>query len=254
MPKNAGENAGGNPGGNVGENVGGVGGVMEEASVALSRMDYLTCEMHCLHALSLARQAEDWPYYRRILMPLQECRRQRRMIAAEGKVRLGTSTLSGPIESILSDIQYGCVVVSHPHTPDDAKQLITAARQQHRHIEVLFTNNHSDGDLWKISAFGELSFHIERPAPPAIWRENYRDGGDKYVSTGSSAPKIQSSCTIADWFIDTSELLGDAGINHADQQSQPMARLIALEKCIDIVTDHEKLHQRLWDTATQLIA
>ena len=65
--------------------------IMEDASQALSRMDYLSCETFCLKALSLARRAKRWPVYARILLPLQETRRQRRMIAAAGVIRLGSA-------------------------------------------------------------------------------------------------------------------------------------------------------------------
>jgi len=63
--------------------------LMEDASRALAEMDYLTCESLCLKALAAAREDGNWAYYKRILLPLQEVRRQRRMIAADGDVVLG---------------------------------------------------------------------------------------------------------------------------------------------------------------------
>ena len=50
--------------------------IMEAASKSLAQMDYLACEDGCLRALLFAREQRDWPYYARILLPLQEARRR----------------------------------------------------------------------------------------------------------------------------------------------------------------------------------
>ena len=57
---------------------------MEHASAALQSMDYAACEAGCLTALAMAGNARRWSDYARILLPLQESRRQRRMIAVDG--------------------------------------------------------------------------------------------------------------------------------------------------------------------------
>src|SRR5690606_17570305 len=83
--------------------------IMERASRSLAAMDYLTCERLCVEALAAARRAQDWSYYARILLPLQEARRQRRLIAADGWVRLGTSDLEGPHHDWSGVFEAGCV-------------------------------------------------------------------------------------------------------------------------------------------------
>src|SRR5690606_32298089 len=70
--------------------------IMERASQSLATMDYLASERDCLEALALARSQQDWRLYAAIILPLQECRRQRRMIAADGWVMLGSSSLTHP--------------------------------------------------------------------------------------------------------------------------------------------------------------
>ncbi len=52
--------------------------LMEDASLALAKTDYTTCETLCLQALAQARKNQDWDTYLRILRPLQEARRWRR--------------------------------------------------------------------------------------------------------------------------------------------------------------------------------
>ncbi len=94
--------------------------IMERASVALQAMDYATCEAACLEALRVARHGRQWADYARVLLPLQEARRQRRMNAADGTFRLGTGDLAGGPDSWLAALAPGCIVVTPPHDRADA--------------------------------------------------------------------------------------------------------------------------------------
>lgn len=62
---------------------------MHTASRALAGMDYARCEALCLDALDRARADEDWVMVRRVLLPLQEARRQKRQHALDSLARLG---------------------------------------------------------------------------------------------------------------------------------------------------------------------
>ena len=57
--------------------------IMEQASDALAGMAYLRCEKLCLEAMRLAREAKGFDTLGRIVLPLQEARRQRRQTAVE---------------------------------------------------------------------------------------------------------------------------------------------------------------------------
>ncbi len=145
---------------------------MERASEALAQMDYLHAETLCLKALRQAREAEDWAYYVRILLPLQEARRQRRMIAADGVIRLGTARLEGPVDRWLASMEAGCIVVTHPHTAEDARTLENEARNQHRYVEVLFAENRPEEERWTLRRF------TARPCLvfPVVWRPRRAPG------------------------------------------------------------------------------
>lgn len=234
--------------------------LMAEASAALAGMDYLTCEARCVQALALARSAGDWSYYGRVLMPLQEARRQRRAIAAEGLVRLGTSDLpTGPAasvaESILEHLRVGCLVVTRPHPPEVAAEVAALAVARRRFVEVLYGDTTPDRAVWMLRPFGvgqrpAWSVECELPAPPAPWRDRWID----VPSTHTRPP------TPADWFIDATEALGDAALTHVlgrpDRlpEDRPItAQILAeLERCLDVVPDHEFIHQRLLDAARDL--
>ncbi|MEX2216813.1 MAG: hypothetical protein WD768_22050 [Phycisphaeraceae bacterium] len=213
--------------------------IMEDASLALAKMDYLTGEATCLKALSLASEQRDWAYYGRILLPLQECRRQRRMIAAEGVVRLGTADLTGAAESWLGDLPEGCIVLTHPHSREDARRLQAAARDRQHHVEVLFADNEASASRWKLCAFTGPSIEVEVAAPPAAWRNAWLRPG-AVAEKGAKLP--------ADWFVDATEKLGDALLARVTTEN-PRQRIAELEACLAAMSDHEILHQRLADAA-----
>ncbi len=230
--------------------------VMERASVALVRMDYLACERYCLEALAMARRERRWAYYARILLPLQEARRHRRMIAADGVVRLGSTDLADIGSGILEQVTPGCMVVTRPHGKRDALALASAARDLGRYLEVLYCDNEASDEVWHVTSWQGPAVTVARPAPPASWRDVWLGGDIKLPLS-----PVKSAQRPADWVIDATEALGDAALAqvaqseqlaHRGQDTDPMQRLAALEACLLVVTDHEIIHQRLGDAARML--
>lgn len=111
--------------------------LMETASRALVARRYLECERLCNEALTIARASKDFGRLARIMLPLQECRRQRRQIATEH----GVTVLSGERlepERIIEARAKGCLLLTAPpYSPDDAVRLRELARQREAMIEVL---------------------------------------------------------------------------------------------------------------------
>ena len=220
--------------------------VMEAASVALSRTDYLLCEQHCLEALAAARQAENWAYYAKILMPLQESRRQRRITAAEGAVRLGSTRLEGDPDTWLSEHPAACIVLTRPHDVRTAAALRAAATARHLNVEVLLADCGADEPRWTLRAFTGREVSCTLAAPPAPWRDRWLEGqadaGD--ATTGGATP--------ADWFLDAAEALGDAAVAALTDHATTQQHLEGLEQCLEVVTDHEAIHHRLREVAHAL--
>ncbi len=204
---------------------------MQAASQALADMDYLRCERLCLDALTAARDNRDWDAYARVLLPLQEARRQRRITAAEGAVRLGTTTLDSDPATWLDNLDPACLVITHPHTPDTARTLLQSARRQHRMIEILYADNLSDADPWRITSFDGPPCTSAIAAPPPPSRERWSHPTD--------------TLDPAAWFLHAAESLGDQAAQHATAPPGDPQRITQLEHALLAVTDHEILHQQL---------
>jgi len=115
----------------------GIDRIMEEASRRLVATDYLEAERLCLEALSLARGHRDFGRYARILLPLQEVRRQRRQFAVEAGVFLiaGDRLEAG---AILARHRQGCLLLAQPpYEPGDEQAVRDLARKQSLFVEVL---------------------------------------------------------------------------------------------------------------------
>ncbi|MFA9478024.1 hypothetical protein ACERK3_06905 [Phycisphaerales bacterium AB-hyl4] len=219
--------------------------LMQRASEALVKMDYLGCETLCLQALGIARQQTAWSYYARILLPLQEARRQRRMIAAEGTIRLGSAGLETPAVDWLERLQPGCMVVTHPHTADDARALDDAVHQQQCHVEVLYANPASTRGTWTVRSFRGPDVHALLPAPPEAWQHRWLDEHTHLPH----AAEDSTIATPADWFLSAAEALGDAALDQVEMGLPSLDRLMQLERALQVARDHEILHQRLGDAA-----
>lgn len=220
-----------------------IGRLMEAASGALVEMSYLECEALCIQALEAARGAGAWEYVARILLPLQEARRQRRMIAAEGVIRLGTTTLTGTAEQWLERMGRGCIVVTSPHGPGVAAEVLRKARDGRKYVEVLYADSAPDGGRWRIASFGGPAVSVEVSAPPAECRDRWLEPGGGSGSDGG--------VRAADWFLDAMDALGEAamGTVAASSAAGAVERFERLDACLEVVTDHEILHQRLAEAA-----
>ena len=217
--------------------------VMDRASHALVAMDYLACEALCEQALALAHAKRDWTYFARVVLPLQECRRQRRLIAAEGGIRLGTGDLAGDPKAWLERVTPGCIVVTHPHTVDDALTLLRAARDRRLHVEVLFADNPPDAATWKLRAVTgsaeDRGLGVDREAPPT-------ECVDKWLTDPADARRQDAEA----WFTAAGEALGDDLIAKAAAFPEgDRKRVDLLLAMTALAPDHEKLHQRLADAA-----
>lgn len=115
--------------------------LMEEASQALVEVDYITCEKRCLEALNQAMDIKAFDVYARILLPLQEARRQRRQIAEDkGVIVLNAEKLSP--SQILEKHPAGCLMLfDPPYSAQDFTELRKLAYQQGNMVETLLVNH-----------------------------------------------------------------------------------------------------------------
>ena len=210
--------------------------VMEDASQKLADMQYLASEALCLRGLQIARESGNWTGYARVLLPLQECRRQRRMIAADTAVQLGTN-------ACWNDPAAGCVAVTHPLDVETARKIAADAAAHGRHVEVLWCDNAPDAPTWTVKTFAGPDIACDVPAPPP----------------GCVNQKLEPAVdelgpAAAHWFIAASEALGDAALEAVDAPRGSLERVEQLEAMVVAVNDHELLHQALGDAARAVAA
>lgn len=213
---------------------------METASQALAELDYARCESLCMDALNQARDVSEWVIYQRILMPLQETRRQRRQAALDGPILIGTPAQLGDVASQLNDLEQGCVVLTWPCTGGDAKALIASVHDSKKPIEVLSADNASDAPAWRVTSYAGPGLSVDLPAPKADWIGQWTD------------PSAIAPPTPAHWFMQASEALGNAALAAIQAMPGSLEYLQALEAALSCVDDHEILHQRLASAAKAL--
>ncbi|MDX1681686.1 MAG: hypothetical protein R3336_01070 [Phycisphaeraceae bacterium] len=221
--------------------------IMEQASEALATMDYSRCELACVQALTLARDGERWADYGRILLPLQESRRQRRMTAAEGAIRLGTAGLADDPQAWIDQHEAGCLLVGPIPDAQPVDQLREQAIHDGRPFEIFAwlepdAAPTTQSPAWTVAAG---SFTCTVPPPASQWQ-------DQTLNATSSAhpdPRSAEGDGPVEWFLDVLEQLGDRVIRESGEIDDPIERLALLEEGLGAVPDHELLHQRLLETA-----
>jgi hypothetical protein len=145
-----------------------------------------------------------------------------------------------------------CLVVTRPHGRAEAKALAAGARRARRFVEVLLADNPASAPRWRLRSLNGPALACEIAAPPAAWVDRWllRPGPvpQEPAANPGAAP------TPADWFLDAAEALGDQALSQVAAPPGSIERVEALEKCLEAATDHELIHQRLWDAARALCA
>ncbi|MEM6394012.1 MAG: hypothetical protein AAF797_14690 [Planctomycetota bacterium] len=218
---------------------------MEQASQALADMRYADAETGCLEALQLARAESNWRLYRRVVLPLQEARRGRRMNASDRAIRLGSSDLPTDPDALIQQVldtgqrpddveRPGCLVLTHPHTTEHLAALSAAAHDRTLDAEFLFADNPAHADHWRLTTTTDppITTEISKPDIPT----------DRWLNTVAARHA----------FIAASETLGNAAIAAATAPLGSPERIDQLEHLVTAVPDHELLHQALIAAADAL--
>ena len=205
--------------------------VMERASRQLVDMRYAESEATCLEALTAARVAENWTAYARIVLPLQECRRQRRQSAIDDGVQVGLAKGA--------DVpQTGCVVFTAPQEPADAAAWEAAGRAAGRLVEALYGQS-VHRKTWRVSSPRDPGLACPVPAPAKAFPLNQPLDGEARTKA-------------AHWFVAAVEALGNAALERVTADVGTVERIDQLEAAVHAVGDHEILHQQLAGAARAL--
>jgi len=192
---------------------------MERASAALARSKYFECERLAAEALELAHAGHDYDRMSRILLPLQEARRNRRLAALD----LGRVTVVEQMPAEGEPIKPGCYLIQPPLVGADGRELRERALATDVPVVVVVREPKTRAGLWPVVMIGPVTVRA-RVKPPA------------------KETKIELP-----WFVAAGEALGDAAIDEVDPEIPVVERVAALLDRLNTVVDHEKLHQRLMD-------
>jgi len=194
-----------------------VNSLMSKAQQALSRNHWFEAERLCARALDMARAEGDFNLMARILLPLQEARRQRMQAAIDSRKLVIVDEPMGDERQL----ETRCYLVQPPLVGADARRLRLLALEREVPAMFLCREPKTQLGLCPIVAIGQVTVRT-RIDPPKKW--------DK--------PDLA-------WYIEACELLGDAAIETLDRTAEPARQVDALLERLDAVPDHEKLHQAL---------
>lgn len=197
--------------------------LMDLASRALVETHYFEAERAAAEALDLAHSVHDYEAMARILLPLQEARRQNRLLATDAG-KLTVVTEAWPENK---KIKPGCYLFEPPMVGADAREFRDRATHDEVPVLVLAREpavkslklDRRPGD-WPVVMIGPVTVRAYVRPPK----------GDK--------PTLE-------WFQEACEALGDRAIASVDSGLDGASRVDDLLERLHTVVTHEKLHQAL---------
>lgn len=234
--------------------------LMEQASTALVARQYFQTERLCLDALEQAFRAADFHRMARIMLPLQEARRQKRDIAVEtGRVCIVDSVVPNP-----GEIKAGMYLIKPPRVGLDGRLLREAADREEVPVLIVVREPTTRAGLCPVVALGPVTVRA-RVAEYVASDKNGSLGGkvEKGADAKSKKPvksktgesgvmeKPAENIPDAAWMLAASEALGDASIAEIDPARPVVSRVEELYLRLQGIPDHEKLHQALRATCEE---
>ncbi len=189
--------------------------LMERASAALADTDYFGCAQLATEALHAAARAESWERMARIVLPLQEARRQIRLAAIDtGKIH----KLTGDERTEIPKVKPGCWYVEPPFVGADGRAIKEEAEARRAPVMVVVREPLTKSGACPIVMIGPETVRAYVEPPKKV---------------------------TMDWMIAAAEALGDAAIEQVDMGLAPEAIVTKLLARLQTIPDHEKLHQAL---------
>lgn len=211
--------------------------VMERASRLLAECRYFEAERLAAEALQEAFAAADYDRMARILLPLQECRRQKRDMAFDAAAAGAVFRVTGDLPTGRA-LKPGCYLLEPPRVGIDGRLLREEADRRKVPVIVVVREPPTRDGRWPIVAIGPITVRTRIAAPTPRPRPGRRPKSPPGQPPPPPLPDPQ-------WFLDANEALGDAAIAQVSPDLSPAARVEALYDRLQAHPDHEKLHQRL---------
>lgn len=231
--------------------------LMEQAQQALVARRYFECESVSASALRKAHSVLDYDRMARILMPLQEARRQKRDMAIDA-MRVAMVGAVGAELPAPDAISAGCYLVCPPRVGVDGRALREAADGREVATLVLVREPTSRDGLWPIVAVGPVTVRAKVQPPELVNAAELEvgKGGPKKRGGKKAAATMTAEGPMVPhprWFIEASERLGDGAIEAVDPGLPAHVRVDMLLERLEALPDHEKLHQALGTACRQAL-
>lgn len=215
--------------------------LMDKACSALAEMQYFDAERQCVRALVMAHVAADFDRMSRILLPLEEARRQKRQQAVD----TGNVVMVGARADtkLIGKHGPGCYLVQPPLVGVDGRTLREAADRKKIPILLVTREPLTRAGRWPVVAVGQITVRAQLDPPKPMTRAEEsvtKDAGDVVPSPA--------------WFLHAAEAMGLAAINNIDRTEHLYYQVDALMQQIEAHPDDDRLHQELADTCRAAIS
>ena len=218
--------------------------LMDRASQKLVETDYFGTQELCLRAMEKCRRSRDWERLARIILPLQESRRQLRHLACD----TGKSFIVHKMPTRAEGFATGCYLLEPPLVGIDGRNFRELLRAKRVPALVLTKEPTTASGKWPIAGAGDGHFEVVvarvQVDPPAGFK-----GAPARLTNMSHGANIDPS-----WFLATQEALGDAAIRKVRHEWPASHRVEDLLELLDAVPDHEKLAQAVALAAREAMA
>jgi hypothetical protein len=231
----------------------------DEGQQQLQRMEYLACERTLERAEQLALAREDFDSLARLYMPLQEARRQRRLRCGEGVVRLDLFA-EGPDHvldagQLIEQYPHGQLLVAGWRSIEPAAAFRQLQRERQLYVETYLAAVYPVGagravvivptaDVAAPSGSSDSIDELLRRVPPhsIVMSESDLPRGEQRGTTETFAH------TMSIW-----ERLHAPFLAAADMQVDPIQKIHAYRRTIEVDYACELAHQKLSDAARQVV-
>ena len=215
--------------------------MMDRASEALVENRYFEAASLARRSLARARQALDFERMARICLPLQESTRQIRLTATDAAARAAQAnghavTVAMSASDLSGQLIAGCVLLQPPLIGADGRSLRMAAERTRSPLLVLTREPLTRTGQWPIVGLGRVAIRTKVDPPFELPRDEGTQRKDLYAGD----PPLPLS-----WFESAHEALGDAAIEMDAKNRHPWWRVDDALERLDVVPDHEKLHQHV---------
>lgn len=197
--------------------------LMEKASEALQSGEYFECIELASEALRGAHAGGDFSLMARVLMPLEEARRQVRLEAIDS----GNLVVVDSVEQLEGlEMASGCYLFEPMLVGADGRAWRERAEREHVAVVVVVHEPETDSGDWPLVMVGPVTVRA-RVAPP-------------------------DEVTL-EWIVAANEALGDEAIEICQDARDEREQLDELYASLQTLPDHDGLHQALHDVCESMM-